>query len=73
MVAHEDDTLVPNIYACSITTGVASVVVVLIRIWARRVAHGRIVLNTSDWLLMIAWVRITSSFPRGLTSVTLAN
>ncbi|KAI0119340.1 hypothetical protein F4814DRAFT_236275 [Daldinia grandis] len=56
MQAHGDDTLVPNIYACSIATGVASIVVVLIRIWARHVAHGRIALNTSDWLLMIAWI-----------------
>ncbi|KAI1477934.1 hypothetical protein K445DRAFT_307757 [Daldinia sp. EC12] len=56
MLAHKDDSLVANIYACSIATGVASVFVLLIRVWARYVAHGRIVLNTSDWLMTIAWI-----------------
>ncbi|KAI1798972.1 hypothetical protein F4811DRAFT_558304 [Daldinia bambusicola] len=56
MMAHKDDSLVPNIYACCIVTGVASVFVLLIRVWARYVAHGRIVLNTSDWLMTIAWI-----------------
>ncbi|KAI8961538.1 hypothetical protein F5Y11DRAFT_325635 [Daldinia sp. FL1419] len=56
MLAHKDDTLVPNVYACSIVTGVASIFVLIVRVWARRVAHGRIILNTSDWLMLVAWI-----------------
>ncbi|KAI4866673.1 hypothetical protein F4820DRAFT_416369 [Hypoxylon rubiginosum] len=59
MMTHENDTRVPNIYACSIITGVASLIVLLLRLWARRVAHGRVMLDISDWSLVIAWVSPT--------------
>ncbi|KAI0972146.1 hypothetical protein F4678DRAFT_472144 [Xylaria arbuscula] len=64
----ENDTLVPNIYACSIVTSVASAAVILFRLWARRLAHGGIFLDISDWLLVAAWV----FFIAALASFSLA-
>ncbi|KAG6358972.1 hypothetical protein INS49_012492 [Diaporthe citri] len=55
MMEHKEDTLVPNILACNIICGVASIIVLVLRFWSRRVSYGRIRVETSDFLFIIAW------------------
>ncbi|CAG8952807.1 hypothetical protein HYFRA_00009052 [Hymenoscyphus fraxineus] len=54
--AHPHDNLVPDIIACCSVCGIASVVFILLRLWARHLIHGRVVVNMSDWLLIIAFI-----------------
>lgn len=56
MKAHSDDTLVPNIIACCSVCGIASIIFILMRFWSRKLVHGRVKVQMSDWLLIIAWV-----------------
>ncbi|KAL7619925.1 hypothetical protein AAE478_010472 [Parahypoxylon ruwenzoriense] len=60
MLAHADDTLVTNIITCCSVCGVASTVFLALRIWSRKIIHGHIVLEMSDWLLVIAHCTIVS-------------
>ncbi|XXH01339.1 hypothetical protein Hte_007697 [Hypoxylon texense] len=52
MLAHEDDTMVPNLIACCVICGIASIVFLALRIWSRKIARGHVVLDMSDWLLV---------------------
>lgn len=56
MQAHPDDSLVPDIIACCLICGIASIIFILLRFWSRKLVHGRIKLQLSDWLLLIALV-----------------
>lgn len=58
MLAHKDDSRVVDIYVCSIITSVASVLVLVLRFWSRRLHGGRVVLDLSDWFILAAWVSI---------------
>ncbi|KAJ8133590.1 hypothetical protein O1611_g44 [Lasiodiplodia mahajangana] len=53
---HADDTRVVGLVATCISTGVASVIILALRFLSRLLQHGRLYLETSDWLLLIAWV-----------------
>lgn len=57
MMEHENDTLVPNIIACNVICGVISLIVLVLRLWSRRVSFGRVRIELSDWLFVIAWVK----------------
>ncbi|KAF4630097.1 hypothetical protein G7Y89_g8043 [Cudoniella acicularis] len=54
--AHPNDNLVPDILACCSICSVASAIFILFRLWARRLVYGRLHVNATDWLLIIAWV-----------------
>ncbi|KAI0870305.1 hypothetical protein GGS24DRAFT_493099 [Hypoxylon argillaceum] len=53
---HRDETRVSGLIAACISTAVASAVVIALRLVSRRLLHGRLHLDASDWLLFIAWV-----------------
>lgn len=53
---HRDETRVSGLIAACISTAVASAVVIALRLVSRRLLHGRLHLDASDWLLLIAWV-----------------
>ncbi|KAI0097891.1 hypothetical protein GGR51DRAFT_539522 [Nemania sp. FL0031] len=53
---HADGTRVFGLVAACISTGVASVIILALRFLSRLLQHGRLCLETSDWLLLIAWV-----------------
>lgn len=55
---HESDTLVPNIITCVGVTAFFSTVFVVLRILCRRLQYGAWKLLLSDWLVLIAWVRV---------------
>ncbi|KAL7800067.1 hypothetical protein V8C37DRAFT_3685 [Trichoderma ceciliae] len=54
MEAHIDDTLVPNIIACTAICGVASVLIIILRLTARIITKAS--LQMSDWLILFAWL-----------------
>ncbi|KAI1433477.1 hypothetical protein GGR50DRAFT_705391 [Xylaria sp. CBS 124048] len=56
MTAHKNDTLVPNIYACSAAGASISVVILILRVWSRRLARKRIIIDISDWFILLACV-----------------
>ncbi|POS80965.1 hypothetical protein DHEL01_v200638 [Diaporthe helianthi] len=60
MLEHKDDTLVPNIIACNVICGVISIIVLVLRFWSRRVSFGRLKIELSDWLFVIAWWSIAT-------------
>lgn len=64
MEAHAGDTLVPDIIICCSVCGIASIVFLLLRVWSRKIVHGRLKLHSSDWLLFIAWVGRTPMHTR---------
>ncbi|KAI1128787.1 hypothetical protein F5Y10DRAFT_168159 [Nemania abortiva] len=53
---HEDDTRVPGLIATCISTGIASVIILALRFVSRRLQYGKLRLETSDWLFLVAWV-----------------
>jgi hypothetical protein len=58
MEAHIDDTLVPNIIACTVICGAASVLFIILRLIARMLTKAS--LQTSDWLILFAWVSLSN-------------
>ncbi|KAI0378947.1 hypothetical protein F5Y04DRAFT_290669 [Hypomontagnella monticulosa] len=54
--AHASDNMVPNIIAASSISGFLSVVILGLRFASRRIMLGRLRLDLSDWLIVIAWV-----------------
>jgi hypothetical protein len=61
---HGSDTLVPNIIICVAITAFFSTLFVVLRLLCRRVQHGAWKLLLSDWLVIVAWVRIDCSLQR---------
>lgn len=58
MEAHIDDTLVPNIIACTAICGAASLVFLILRFISRFITKSR--LQRSDWCILFAWVSLSS-------------
>ncbi|KAI1264775.1 hypothetical protein F5Y18DRAFT_78615 [Xylariaceae sp. FL1019] len=54
--AYARESLVPNLIACIAIAGAASIVFIALRIWSRRITYGHLQCDTSDWLLLVAWV-----------------
>ncbi|KAI1333984.1 hypothetical protein F5Y15DRAFT_430234 [Xylariaceae sp. FL0016] len=55
MLAHIDDTLVPNLIACIAVCGAATTLCLGLRVWSRRIVYGHIRTEINDWLLLCAW------------------
>ncbi|KAI1424480.1 hypothetical protein F5Y12DRAFT_797059 [Xylaria sp. FL1777] len=53
---HSDETRVPGLIMACVMTSMASVVIIALRLLSRRLLHGRLHLEASDWLILIAWV-----------------
>ncbi|KAJ8122288.1 hypothetical protein ONZ43_g1479 [Nemania bipapillata] len=53
---HRDETQASGLIAACVSTAVVSVVILALRLLSRRLQHGRLHLETSDWLLLVAWV-----------------
>ncbi|KAI0154533.1 hypothetical protein GGR57DRAFT_465984 [Xylariaceae sp. FL1272] len=53
--AHADDNIVPNIIACATVAAIGATVFILLRLWSRRIHHGRLKLDISDYLALAAW------------------
>ncbi|KAI0446525.1 hypothetical protein F4803DRAFT_18792 [Xylaria telfairii] len=53
---HVDDTQVPGLIAACILTAIASVIIIGLRFLSQRLLHGRLSLETDDWLVLVAWV-----------------
>lgn len=58
MEAHISDTRVPDIIACSAICGIASIIIITLRLVARMLAKAG--MQTSDWLILFAWVSLSS-------------
>ncbi|KAI3331630.1 hypothetical protein HD806DRAFT_477917 [Xylariaceae sp. AK1471] len=56
MLAHADETLVPNIIACIAISGAASILFLGLRVWSRQITYGYVRLELSDWFLLVAWI-----------------
>ncbi|RYC58531.1 hypothetical protein CHU98_g7675 [Xylaria longipes] len=56
MLAHEDDTLVPNIIACTSICGAASIVLVALRFYSHWLTSSPKIARLTDWLMVAAWV-----------------
>ncbi|KAI0141915.1 hypothetical protein GGR57DRAFT_519895 [Xylariaceae sp. FL1272] len=54
--AYARESLVPNLITCIAVAGVASIVFIGLRIWSRKITYGHLRFETSDWLLLVAWV-----------------
>ncbi|KAL7948446.1 hypothetical protein V8C42DRAFT_314482 [Trichoderma barbatum] len=54
MEANIDDTLVPNIIACTVICGAASLVFIILRFLSRFITKSG--LQRSDWCILIAWL-----------------
>lgn len=57
MMAHKDDTLVPNTIACVVICGAVTTAFVVLRLTARTMIKGHLRLDLSDWLMVLALVR----------------
>ncbi|KAI0111154.1 hypothetical protein GGR51DRAFT_569214 [Nemania sp. FL0031] len=55
MQAHASDNLAPNIIACVSISATAATVFVALRLWSRRIQHGSMNLDASDYLVLAAW------------------
>ncbi|KAK5634921.1 hypothetical protein RRF57_010633 [Xylaria bambusicola] len=53
---HRHETRVPGLIMACVCTAVASVVIVGLRLLSRRLLHGRLHLDASDWFLLVAWM-----------------
>ncbi|KAI8631140.1 hypothetical protein F5Y19DRAFT_425215 [Xylariaceae sp. FL1651] len=56
MLAHINESLVPNIIICIAICGTASILFVGLRLWSRQIVFGYIRLEPSDWLILVALV-----------------
>ncbi|KAI0849403.1 hypothetical protein F5Y00DRAFT_269388 [Daldinia vernicosa] len=56
MIAHSDESLVPNIIICVSICGIASIVFILLRLYSQYLVSHKFRLTQSDILLLIAWV-----------------
>ncbi|KAI1141050.1 hypothetical protein F5Y05DRAFT_423886 [Hypoxylon sp. FL0543] len=56
MLSRPNDNMAPNVIACcSIALAIATTSIGL-RLWSRRILNGRLCLDLSDWLAVMAWV-----------------
>ncbi|KAI1109750.1 hypothetical protein F5Y14DRAFT_391642 [Nemania sp. NC0429] len=53
---YRDETRASGLIAACALTGVASVIILALRFLSRRLLHGRLRLETSDWFILVAWV-----------------
>ncbi|KAI0433899.1 hypothetical protein F5Y09DRAFT_350484 [Xylaria sp. FL1042] len=53
---HRDETRVPGLVMACVITAVISLVIVVLRLLSQRILHGRLILEASDWLMLVAWV-----------------
>ncbi|KAI8628967.1 hypothetical protein F5Y19DRAFT_464918 [Xylariaceae sp. FL1651] len=53
---HRQETRAPGVIAACAATGVASIFIIVLRFVSRRLMHGRLQLEASDWLVLVAWV-----------------
>lgn len=72
MRAHGDDNYKPDIIICTSICGIFSILFVVLRLYSRYIAVGRLRLELSDWLLLVAWVRpkVQGNFSYLLTLVS---
>ncbi|KAI0509121.1 hypothetical protein F5B22DRAFT_658710 [Xylaria bambusicola] len=53
---HRHETRVPGLIMACVCTAIASAVIVSLRLLSRRLRHGRLHLDASDWFLLVAWI-----------------
>ncbi|TGJ79027.1 hypothetical protein E0Z10_g9729 [Xylaria hypoxylon] len=53
---HRDETRVPGLIVACVTTAIASIIIIALRFLSRRLLHGRLCLEASDWFILVAWV-----------------
>ncbi|KAI0975251.1 hypothetical protein F4678DRAFT_419743 [Xylaria arbuscula] len=53
---HRDETRVLGLILSCVSTAVISIIIVALRLLSRRLRHGRLLLDASDWFLLAAWV-----------------
>ncbi|KAI0184090.1 hypothetical protein EV127DRAFT_505609 [Xylaria flabelliformis] len=53
---HRDETQIPGLIAACVSTAIASVIIIGLRLLSRRLLHGRLRLETDDWLIFVSWV-----------------
>ncbi|KAI0903308.1 hypothetical protein F4823DRAFT_636274 [Ustulina deusta] len=53
---HRDEMRVPGVIMACVSAAVASVVIIALRLLSRRLLHGRLHLELSDWFMLVAWV-----------------
>lgn len=56
MQEHASDNIVPNLIACSTICPILATIFIGFRLWSRRINHGRLKLDASDYLSIAAWV-----------------
>ncbi|GAW11604.1 hypothetical protein ANO14919_009510 [Xylariales sp. No.14919] len=53
---HRNETRVPGIIAACVITGIASVIIMVLRLLSRRLLRDRLCLEASDWFTLVAWL-----------------
>ncbi|KAG6365194.1 hypothetical protein INS49_006802 [Diaporthe citri] len=56
MQEHASDNIVPNLIACATICPILATIFVAFRLWSRRINHGRLKLDASDYLSIAAWL-----------------
>lgn len=56
MQEHASDNIVPNLIACSTICPILATIFIGFRLWSRRINHGHLKLDASDYLSISAWV-----------------
>ncbi|KAI0854546.1 hypothetical protein F4860DRAFT_499150 [Xylaria cubensis] len=55
MKSHAGDNIGPNIIVCATISATAATIFIALRLWSRRIHHGSLKLDASDYLALIAW------------------
>lgn len=58
MIAHQADSKVAAVIACSAICATFATLFVILRIISRRITFHKFKLEASDWFLIVAWVCI---------------
>ncbi|KAI1435759.1 hypothetical protein GGR50DRAFT_283931 [Xylaria sp. CBS 124048] len=56
MLTRPQDSLVPNIISCAVICLAAATVFIALRLWSRTIVRGKLRLDVSDWLALVAWI-----------------
>lgn len=73
MLRHIDDTRVPLIITICTLGVFLSLVFLAMRLWSRRLAHGKLKLDLSDWLCVGSVVRLLTVQPQATGALTASD
>ncbi|KAI0402872.1 hypothetical protein F4802DRAFT_574104 [Xylaria palmicola] len=67
---HRDETRVPGLIAACIISTIISTIIIALRLISRRLFYGRIRIDASDWLVIVAWALLaTVNVSAGISAI----